>query len=454
MGNPPHFSLYYFFYTPLFKNPATALPLGPVTALFTLTMSVRRSPIQPRSTPTFHATPPQTTAIPLSGTVIPETPPNEGEPMGQQLEGLSNTMLLVLLSEAISNISSIKTTTGSNPMHMAKAKTSLEKAKTIVQNLLNEEEKEKQQTMELMSKDLQDIKRLLSKPTFAQVVATELPKNPNAAKDKMKKQQREKLTIVITAATATDTIKNELKSMHAKDMIQKCQNAITKYFKEGHVPKIHGINKLSNDEYRLHCESKEDPQLLSKLDWNLIFSGVRTKKRKYGLVLHGVPKQDLDPNIEDETILKDEIEEENTSRNLQVAQVIPLRRSQKHLNKIAAHHSIVIFTHSIEEADECLKCGMSIKGRFYYPEKYTPELNITQCYKCYKFGHLAKHCKNKPKCGNCGNEDHDAANCSNNTKCAGCGDSHPAWHIECSKRDEEGSRLKALKQVAANSYSE
>lgn len=109
-----------------------------------------------------------------------------------------------------------------------------------------------------------------------------------------------------------------------------------------------------------------------------------------------------------------------------MAQVIPLRRIQKHLNQIASHHSIVIFTHSMKEAGECLKCDISIKERFYYPEKHTSELNITQCYKCHKFGHLAKHYKSKQKCENCGNEDHDIANYINDIKYAGCGDSHPA----------------------------
>jgi hypothetical protein len=318
--------------------------------------------------------------------------------------------------------------------------------------------------MELMAKELKDIKRLLTNPTYAQVAAKELPTNASgtsadqrklsAANDKTKKQQRERLTVIITAATAPDTVKAQLKSMHAKDIIQRCQSAIVERFKEGRVPKIHGINKLSNDEYRLHCESKEDPQLLNEMDWSLIFSGVRAKKRRYGLVVHGVPKKDLDPNTEDEIILRDEIEEENTSRGLAVAQVVPLRRTQKHLNKVAAHHSVIIFTHSVVEADECLRRGMFIKGSFYRPEKYTPELNITQCYKCYKFGHLARHCKNKQKCGNCGGEDHDPASCNNDTKCAGCEGSHPAWHIECSKRDEEGNRLKALKREETEYYSE
>jgi hypothetical protein len=373
--------------------------------------------------------------------------------------------LLILLGEAASDINLIKTTTGPNKTYVDMVKASLEEAKIITQNLLKENEDEKSLKMEQMSRDLNEIKRLLAKPTptFAQIAATETPishhgtpanhKKPNTD-NKVKKQQREKLTITITATTAPDPIKNQMKSMHAKDMIQKCQSAIAENFKEGHVPKIHSINKLSNDEYRLHCESKEDPQLLSEMDWNPIFNGVRTKKCKYGLVIHGVPKKDLDPNAEDEVILRDEIEEENTSRNLQVVQVSPLRRTQKHLNKVAAHHSVVIFTHSASEADECIKRGMSIKGRFYYPEKYTPELNITQCYKCYKFGHLAKHCKSKQKCGNCGNEDHDAANCTNDTKCAGCGESHPAWHIECCKRNEEGNRLRALKRAATDCYSE
>jgi hypothetical protein len=60
------------------------------------------------------------------------------------------------------------------------------------------------------------------------------------------------------------------------------------------------------------------------MDWNLVFKGVTTKKRKYGLVIHRVPKKDLDSNTGDEKILRDEIKEENISRNLQVVQVIPL----------------------------------------------------------------------------------------------------------------------------------
>ena len=61
--------------------------------------------------------------------------------------------------------------------------------------------------------------------------------------------------------------------------------------------------QTTNTDFTVKFESKEDPQLLSEMDWNLVFNGVRIKKRKYGLVIHGVPKKDLDPNTENEIIL-------------------------------------------------------------------------------------------------------------------------------------------------------
>ena len=280
-------------------------------------MTTPQSQTQPPNTPEIDATPPHINTELLSGTLIPETPPNEEITVEQALEISNMTKLLVLLNEAISDISSIKTS-GVNATFVGQAKSRLESAKTIARNLLEDEEKEKQHTMELMSKDLKDIKTLLEKPTYSQIAATAPPIKPKITEDKIKKQQREKLAITITATAAQDTIKNQLKTMHAKDIIQKCQSTITECFKEGHVPKIHGINKLSNDEYRLHCESKEDPQLLSKMDWSLAFIGVKSKRRKYGLVIHGVHKKDLDPTTEDEATLRNEIEKENASRNLHV----------------------------------------------------------------------------------------------------------------------------------------
>src|SRR5579859_7584579 len=74
-------------------------------------MSVLRSPIQPRSTPTIEATPPQTTAEPLSGTVIPETPEGKEQPNGHKSKAAmpsSTIRLLTLLGDAVIKLTATK----------------------------------------------------------------------------------------------------------------------------------------------------------------------------------------------------------------------------------------------------------------------------------------------------------------------------------------------------------
>jgi hypothetical protein len=101
---------------------------------------------------------------------------------------------------------------------------------------------------------------------------------------------------------------------------------------------------------------------------------------------------------------------------------------------------------------------MFIEGRYHLPEKYTPDLNIKQCYKCFGWEHTAKDCiKEHQTCDNCGNDDHEKGNCPNPIKCVNCAEAHKAWHKDCStKRDAEGERLrvKALKQAMTEFYSE
>jgi hypothetical protein len=101
-------------------------------------MDAPRSPTRQQNTPTIEDTPPQATTAPLSGTVIPETPPNVDKTKEQKPEVPNMSRLLDLLTEAIGNIDNVKTNgTGPNATFVGKAKASLEKAKTIAQNLLS-----------------------------------------------------------------------------------------------------------------------------------------------------------------------------------------------------------------------------------------------------------------------------------------------------------------------------
>ena len=67
----------------------------------------------------------------------------------------------------------------------------------------------------------------------------------------------------------------------------------------------------------------------------------------------------------------------------------------------------------------------------YNVETYTPE--VTQCYKCQGFGHIAKHCTHTfIKCLQCGRIGHKKADCrARNPRCANCAGPHKAWSKIC-----------------------
>ena len=57
---------------------------------------------------------------------------------------------------------------------------------------------------------------------------------------------------------------------------------------------------------------------------------------------------------------------------------------------------------------------------------------VTQCYKCYKLGHIARDCSAaENKCGNCGGEQHIAQDCANPPRCVNCAGPHRSSDRTC-----------------------
>ena len=145
------------------------------------------------------------------------------------------------------------------------AKASIKKATTMTQRMIFEKEHENQ--LSHITKELSELKSFVMKPkTYADAAAMgtyrettpnqEIPsnrRNPCSPENDQMRQEREKHAFTIMTKTAPNSIKKLLETMHAKEMIKRCQNGIDEHFKEGHIPKIHGVSKLSDDAYKLHC---------------------------------------------------------------------------------------------------------------------------------------------------------------------------------------------------------
>jgi len=316
-----------------------------------------------------------------------------------------------------------------------------------------------------LEKELGEIKQTLAKgasdKTLAEIVsrgpeqvapAIEKPQRKlryrklSPEKEEELKQHRQKLAIMLSTAKADTNTKKYLKEKHPKEIINIFQKAVDDVYKDSqNPPQLVGMNKLPDGAIRLHCRDEESAQMLQFMDWTKAFPGIEKHRSKYGIVVHMVSKLDINPS--DTETYKDQVEQledENTRSNLRVAQIVPLRRRPKR-NQTSIHHSIVIFTYSAKEADECINLGVIINGEQYSAQRYTPQLNITQCYKCYAFGHRATQCRGPGRCGKCGSTEHETTECTEEVRCCNCQGAHPAWHIECPKRDEEAQRLDQLR---------
>jgi len=231
-------------------------------------------------------------------------------------------------------------------------------------------------------------------------------------------------------------------------MTERFQKIADKTATSGPPLTIGGFRKLKSNDIRFTCDSEEEANRLREIDWSKAFEGLEVRQPKFGVVFNGVPIEEINPCTDNLDNIAKEIGDRN---GLKVVKLRTLRAPSK-LNPMARNNSYVVLTHDAEAADKLLKKGIFLNCRLFNTEKYTPQYQLTQCYKCQRYGHKAGHCRGKEKCAKCG-DDHATKDCQTDAgKCANCGDDHPAWHPDCPRRIEESERLNELKFKAKNAY--
>ncbi len=67
--------------------------------------------------------------------------------------------------------------------------------------------------------------------------------------------------------------------------------------------------------------------------------------------------------------------------------------------------------------------------------------NITQCFRCYGFNHLARDCKKEQVCSKCGETGHFHKACKNDKiRCVNCNEPHLAISLKCTKKRAQTSK--------------
>ena len=301
---------------------------------------------------------------------------------------------------------------------------------------------------EASTTSLQEIKDTTTnvENTWAQITATNAATTTTKSTTQAKwrehnealKKQCEPYQLALT--TTNNEARETLGDMHAREITKCCQNLIDTTTTE--TPKLNRMNKITNG-IRLQCKSPEDAQILSTVNWNGAFESLTTYKPKYGIVVHGVPVTEIDALQTNATTTQ---EWEEVNGGIKLGTIKPLRCKSRANRIPSAHQSIIVFIDDPHAADKCIKLSFFIDSEHNKAEKYAPQLHITQCYKCYEYGHRATHCKQKEKCGHCSAESYKTEECkSTEHTCCRCKGSHQAWFLKCSERTSESQRLAVLR---------
>jgi hypothetical protein len=283
-----------------------------------------------------------------------------------------------------------------------------------------------------------------SEKTYAQ--ATTAPtgsKPPLSPKLPKTKEQRtttrqEQAKCEITLRATTEDTKKMLSGMSCKELTNGIQSTINTNVSGNDKPVLFGVQPTKDGGLRLRCKTEAHAKILRELNWETATKGLQAQKPKYGIVAHKINKSDYDVLRVEAN--KDAVNEIQDNNDLPIANIGSLLRKDD-------NNSIVMFTHDPHAADRCIKQGIYINYCLYDVYKYTPELQITQCYNCGKYNHRASQCTSKHQCGKCGKDDHGARDCNHTgePKCSNCHGNHHNWHHECPTRTTERRRLNGLR---------
>ena len=258
--------------------------------------------------------------------------------------------------------------------------------------------------------------------------------------------EAEKYEVTLTVEHANDTIKKSIAGATHEEIVRQLQATINRTTQIEPKPTIQGIQKLKSGDIRVKCSTPNDANELKNKEWSSAYEGMEVKKPRYGIVIHRVPTEYINFDNRNMTETIQHMEQQNQSKGLKILSIVPLRKKpenpQSNPEKQPAHQSIIVFTYDADSADACIKQGTNIKWGTYRTEKYAPQLRLTQCYNCQKFGHTARSCRNQLTCGKCGSHDHSTSNCTSEShQCPACQGNHPSWHPQCPHRMEEANKI-------------
>ena len=296
--------------------------------------------------------------------------------------------------------------------------------------------------------------------TYASVAGTPIPEanhvneiqRQNLERKVQRRREENKLNVILTAQNADPDTKEKLAQQSHAEIAAKLQQTMESQVKEN-PPTIPGIQKLKSKDIRIHCKTEQEAAELRNLKWDKHYKGLTVRQPKYGLVVPGVSTEIINPNdLQDPELVK-QLEDQNKGIGLKILEMKILQRK---LEDNTRKFSLVIFVPQPDMANKGIKHGIYYNyERFTTVEKYTPQIQLIQCYKCTQLGHHASKCRSRQQvCAKC-SEHHPISECQSEIhKCALCKGEHQAWIKNCPAKIKARQNLTIRKRESSSYFDE
>ncbi len=176
---------------------------------------------------------------------------------------------------------------------------------------------------------------------------------------------------------------------------------------------------------------------------NDITSSTTTLRRTYVVLAHDVRLSSVNTLNQKTTIEKIVRQNSTLHKNLDILRIT---WTKKITNQRKKFFSLIIEIVSSEMTNRLIKEELLNEHTHLICEYFEKECRIKQCFKCQRYDHVSKTCRNSKKCEQCAQK-HSTKDCRiaiDHRSCANCEDKHSTWSFQCDVKATKKRRLNII----------
>jgi hypothetical protein len=164
--------------------------------------------------------------------------------------------------------------------------------------------------------------------------------------------------------------------------------------------KVLAARKLDSGNIVITADSYETRNLIEHEEgWTKVIAGkTKVKGRRFRVMVHAVRTNRIETTNQEKALAG--LQAQNPQLKDKV-KFLKLTWKQKTLKVGKLHEPLLIDVGTPEEANTLVLEGLLHNHELKNCELFHSECIMTQCFKCYQYGHIAMTCRRPQKCGNC-----------------------------------------------------